>query len=145
MSKFFVRMRRGRATVMLTVGHFLSHIKQQAPVALVDAAEEPAKHGQKTCFFARTSPGDLLCRPPLGQIGELGRLFTIVKQLIERDFQGAGHLFERLDGRDSVAIFDARDITAKKPGTLLDIALGEFFFLAQSAQTITDNHLRIVS
>jgi hypothetical protein len=39
-----------------------------------------------------------------------------------------------------VAILDAGNITTQEAGALLDITLGEFLFLAQSAKTITDNH-----
>src|SRR5690242_18348971 len=129
----------------LTIGHFLRHIQKQAAVAFVDAAQQPAEHGQKTRFFARTAPGDFLCRPAFWQIGEFRRFFAVVKQLVKRHFQGTRHLFERFYGGNRMAIFYARNIAPKEPGTFFDVTLGELLFFAQSAQTIANNHLRIVS
>jgi hypothetical protein len=70
----------------------------------------------------------------------LRRLFTVVEELIKRAFEGASQLLQSLDGRNGVAIFDARDITTKEASALLDIALGEFLLFAQSAKPVTDNH-----
>jgi hypothetical protein len=39
-----------------------------------------------------------------------------------------------------MAIFHAGNVTTQKTSALLDITLGEFLFLAQSAKTVTDNH-----
>jgi hypothetical protein len=60
--------------------------------------------------------------------------------LIKWAFESARQLFQRLDGRDRVAILDTGNITTEEAGALLDITLGKFLFLAQSAKTITDNH-----
>jgi hypothetical protein len=67
-------------------------------------------------------------------------LFTVVEELIKWAFESARQLFQRLNGRNRVAIFDTGNITTEETSTLLDITLGEFLFLAQSAKTITDNH-----
>jgi len=37
-------------------------------------------------------------------------------------------------------IFNTGNVTTEEPGTLLDITLESFLFLAQSAKTIADNH-----
>jgi len=74
----------------------------------------------------------------------LGRLLTVVKELIERHFEGARQLFERFNGGNSVTIFDARNVATKKTSTLLDVTLGEFFVFAQCTKAITDNHAQII-
>lgn len=68
------------------------------------------------------------------------RLFTVVEELIKWAFESARQFFQSFDGRNRVAIFNTGNITTEETGTLLDITLGEFLFLAQSAKTITDNH-----
>ena len=67
-------------------------------------------------------------------------LFTVVEELIKWAFESASQFFQRFDGRNGVAIFDAGDVAAKQTGSLLDITLGEFLFFAQSAKPVTDNH-----
>lgn len=64
----------------------------------------------------------------------------MIEQLIERDIEGAGHLFERFDSRDSMAIFHAGDITTKQASTLLDVALAEILLSPNNAQPFTNNH-----
>jgi hypothetical protein len=39
-----------------------------------------------------------------------------------------------------VAILNAGNVTPEETSALLDITLGEFLFLAQSAKTIANNH-----
>jgi hypothetical protein len=56
--------------------------------------------------------------------------FAVVEELIERHFESASQFFQCFDGGDSMAIFDTGNITAEEPGSLLDVALGEFLFFA---------------
>ena len=65
----------------------------------------------------------------LRKIGQLGRFFAVVEQLVERNLHRSRQFFERLDGRYRVAIFHARNITAEKSGALLDVTLVVFLFL----------------
>ena len=62
------------------------------------------------------------------QIRESRRLIAVVKKLIERHFESARHLFQSLNRRHGVPIFDAGDVAAQQSGTFLDIALREFLF-----------------
>jgi hypothetical protein len=43
-----------------------------------------------------------------------------------------------------MAIFHARDIAPKQSGSLFDVPLGELFYFAQSAKTVTYDHVGIV-
>jgi hypothetical protein len=43
-----------------------------------------------------------------------------------------------------MAIFNAGDITTKQPGSLFDVALGKFLFLAHYAEAVTYNHVGII-
>jgi len=70
----------------------------------------------------------------------LRRLFPVIEELIKWAFESTRQFLKRLDGGNSVAILDSRDVTTQEAGTLLMITLGEFRFLAQSAKTVTDNH-----
>ena len=113
----------------------------QLAIFVVGFAEQAAKLVQVTRLFARTAPGDIVRRLPLGEVGKLRGLLTVVEELIKWAFEGAGQLLEGLDGRDSVAILDPGDVSAEQTCTLLDITLGEFLFFAQSAKPVTDNHV----
>jgi hypothetical protein len=44
-----------------------------------------------------------------------------------------------------MAIFDSGNVTTKQTRTLFDIALGEFLFLTQCAEAITNNHVGIIA
>jgi len=46
---------------------------------------------------------------------------------------------------ERVDVFNAGDVAAKQAGTLFDVALGEFLFLAQFADAITNYHRGIIS
>ena len=81
--------------------------------------------------FAGAAPGIGSRFSPSGWNILLGRLVSIVKKLIERHFQGACQFFQRFDGRDGMAVLDAREVAAQQAGSFLDITLGEFFFFAQ--------------
>src|SRR5712664_3085246 len=59
----------------------------------------------------------------------LGRHFPVVKQLVERNFESPGHLFERLDARDGVAVLHTRDVATLQAGALLDVPLRKVFLL----------------
>jgi hypothetical protein len=127
-------------TKRLPIGHFLGHIQEQFAILLVGFAQQAAELVEVARFFSGAAPGDVVRRLALGQVRKLRRLFTVVEELIKWAFERARQLFQRLDGRNRVAIFNAGNIATEEAGTLLDITLGEFLFLAQSAKTITDNH-----
>jgi len=129
----------------LADSHLLSHVKQEPTVAIFDAAHQPAKLVQKTGFFAGAAPNDLVSASALWKVGKCGRFFSVVEELIERDFQSACHFLESFNGRNGMAIFHARDIAAKQSGALFDVPLGKLFFFAQGAKPITDNHVGIVT
>src|SRR6202795_3872417 len=129
----------------LAGGHLLSHVKQKPTVAFFDATHEPAKLVQKTGLFPGAAPNDIVSASALRKVGQNGGFFSVIEELIKRDFQGAGHFLECFNGRNGMAIFYARDITTKQSGALFDVPLGKLFVLAQGAKPITDNHVGIVS
>ena len=73
-------------------------------------------------------------------MGKLGRLFTLVEELVDRDLQDAGEFFQRFHGRHPVAAFDAGDVATQQPGALLDVALRKRFVFAQDPQAVADDH-----
>jgi hypothetical protein len=114
----------------LAIRHFLSHVQQETPVAFINAAHQPAELGQVTSFFSVTAPGDFISGFALGEVGKHGRLFAVVEELIEWNFESARHFLQCLDRWNGVAVLDARDVTTEKPGPLFDVPLGEFLFFA---------------
>ncbi len=129
----------------LAVGHLLGHVQDELAISFFHLAQQAAKLVEKACIFADAAPGDVIRRLPLGEIRQLRRFLTVIKELIEWALESASQLFQRLDGRDSMTIFDARNVATKEAGTFLDVALGEFLFFAQCAKTVTNNHGGIVA
>jgi len=125
---------------LLPIGHLLSHIEKQLAIFIVGFTQQAAKLVEVTRLFAGGTPGDIVRRLTLGEVGQLGRLLAVVEELIKWAFESTSQLFQRFNGRNRVAIFDARDVAAEQAGSLLDITLGEFLFFAQSAKSVTDNH-----
>jgi hypothetical protein len=121
-------------------GHFLGHVEQEPPVGFIDPAEQATKTTQVASLFSSAAPSDIVRALPLRKIGQLRWLFAVVEELVEGNFHGACQLFESLDRRNSMAIFDARDIAAEKAGAFLDIALREFFCFTKQAKPVTDYH-----
>jgi hypothetical protein len=134
-----------RASPELAAGHFLSHVKQEPAIVILDATQEPAKLAQKTGFFSCAAPNDFVGVFALRKVGKLGRFFTVIEELVERDFQGASQFLECFNGRNGMAIFNARDIATEQSGALFDVPLGKLFVLAQNAKSVADNHVGIVS
>jgi hypothetical protein len=133
-----------KCPLALADSHFLSHVKQETPVVFFNTTHQPAKLGEKTGFLPDAAPDNIVGAFALRKVGECGRLFSVIEQLIERDFQSAGYFFKRFNGRNRMAIFDARDIATKQSCALFDVPLGKLFFLAQGAEAITDNHVDII-
>jgi hypothetical protein len=129
----------------LAGSQFLSHVKQEPPVAFFNATHQPAKLTQKTSFFPDAAPNNIVRAFAFGKIGECGRFFSVIEKLIKRDFQSARHFFERLNGRNRMAIFHARYIATKQSCALFDVPLGELLCFAQGAKTITNNHVDSVT
>src|SRR5579864_5662995 len=129
----------------LAGGHLLSHVKQEPTVAFFNATHQPAKLVQKTSLFPGAAPNDFVGAFALRKVGKDGRFFSVIEELVKRDFQSASHFLERFNGRNGMAIFHARDIAAKQSGALFDVPLGKLFVFAQGAKPIADNHVGIVS
>jgi hypothetical protein len=66
--------------------------------------------------------------------------FIVGEELVQRHFQGAREFFERLDGRNGAAIFQAREVTAKQAGAFLDVALREVLGFAKPSEPFADYH-----
>src|SRR5580658_8393429 len=75
-----------------------------------------------------------------GEAQFLDGSFVVGEKLVQRDSQGARQFFERLDGRDRAAIFQARKVTAKQSSAVLDIALREVLSFAEPLQPFADHH-----
>jgi hypothetical protein len=125
--------------------HLLSNVKQESSVAIFDATHEPAKLVQKTSFFPGTSPNNIVGAFALRKVGEDGRFFSVIEELVEWDFQSARYFLERFNGRNCMAIFHARNIATKQSCALFDVPLGKLLFFAQGAKPISNNHVGIVS
>jgi len=70
---------------------------------------------------------------------EVEVLFAVVEELIKWALESTRQLFQRLDGRDGVAILNAGNVTPERP-VRFSISPWRVLFLAQSAKTIANNH-----
>ncbi len=128
----------------LPIRHLLRHVQNELAVPFFHFAQQAAKLVEKACIFSDAAPRDVIRRLPLGQIRQLRRLLAVIKELIEWALERARELFQRLDGRYCVAIFNAGNVTTKQARSLFDVALGEFLFFAECAKTVTNNHGGII-
>jgi len=135
---------KGREGPRLAVRHLLRHVEDELPIPFIHFAQQAAKLVEKAGIFPHAAPGDVVGRLSLGEVGELRRLFAIVKELIERHLESASQLFQRLDGGDSVAILDTGDVAAEQARSLLGGALVNLILLAHSAKAVTNNHGGII-
>src|SRR5271170_2845937 len=128
----------------LPVSHLLRHIKNELTVAFFHFAQQAAKLVEKACIFSDAAPGNVIRRLPLGEIRQLRRFLTVIKELIEWAFESARKFFQRFNRRYCMAIFNAGNITTQQTCALFDVALGEFLFFAECAKTVTYNHGGII-
>src|SRR5947207_14943746 len=128
----------------LSVSHFLGHVENKFAVPFFHFAQQAAKLAKKACIFTDAAPGDVVRRLALGKIRQLRRFLTVIKELIEWALESASELFQRFDGRNSMAIFHAGNITTKQPRSLFDVALGAILFFAKCAKAVTNNHACII-
>src|SRR5437899_6809385 len=128
----------------LTVGHFLGHEEDELAIPFFHFAQQAAKLVEKACIFTDAAPGDVVRRFTLGKIRQLRRFLTVIKELIEWALESTSEFFQRFDGRNSMAIFYAGNVTTKQSRSLFDVALGEFLFFAECAKAVTDNHAGII-
>ena len=131
---------RQQSPEALAVRHLLGHVYKQPAVAFVTTTHQPAQAAQQTRIFTLAAPGNLVSGFTLRKIGQLGRFFAVVEQLVERNLHRSCQFLERLDGRYRVAIFHARNVTAEKSGAFLDVTLGKFFCFSKQANTISNYH-----
>src|SRR6266852_1565700 len=90
----------------LAVGHFLGHVQNELAIPIFHFAQQAAKLVEKACIFTDAAPGDVVRRFTLGKIRQLRRFLTVIKELIEWALESTSEFFQRLDGRNSVAILD---------------------------------------
>src|SRR5437762_11685672 len=128
----------------LAVGHFLGHVQNEFAIPFFHFAQQAAKLVEKTRIFANAAPGDVIGRLALGQIRQLWRFLAVIKELIEWALESASEFFQRFDGRDSMTILYAGNITTKQTRSFFDVALGEFLFFAECAKAVTDDHAGII-
>lgn len=105
-------------------------MEDELAVWLGEAAEKLAKALEETGGFAGVAPFAVTVGGARGDGLKFGGRFAVVKELVERDFQGAGQFFKGLDAWDGVAVLDARDVAAFEAGAHLDVTLGKIFLLA---------------
>jgi hypothetical protein len=70
----------------------------------------------------------------------LCRFVAIVPDLIKRHLQCTRHFLQRFDGRNSVAVLNAGDVTPQLTCSFLDVALGQFSLVSLNSQTLTYQH-----
>ena len=91
----------------LAVGHLLSHVEQEPTVRFFNLTHQPAELAQKSSLFSGTAPNDIVGALALRKVGEFGRFFSVIEELIEWDFESAGHLFQCFNGWNGMAVFHA--------------------------------------
>src|SRR5260370_34053683 len=84
----------------LAVGHFLSHVENELAIPFFHFAQQAAKLVEKACFFTDAAPGDVVRRLALGEIRQLRRFLTVIKELVEWGTASPDDFFQRFAGPD---------------------------------------------
>src|SRR5260370_28740110 len=108
---------RGSLVAGLAVGHFLGHVENELAIPFFHFAQQAAKLVKKACIFSDATPGDVVRRFPFGEIRQLRRFLTVIKELIEWALESASQLFQRFDGRDSMTILNTGNVANKHART----------------------------
>src|ERR1700693_6020776 len=74
---------RRSVTAELAIGHLLGHVQDEFTIPFVHFAQQAAKLVEKACIFTDAAPGDVIRRLTLGEIRQLRRFLTVIKELIE--------------------------------------------------------------
>src|SRR5579883_629931 len=102
-----------RRIAVSAIGHLLGHVHNQLAVLVLNLAQQAPKLVEKSCFFANAAPRNIVGRFALRQVRQLRRFLTVIKELIKWALECAREFLQSLDGWNSVAILDSRDVTAK--------------------------------
>lgn len=122
------------------MSHFLGHVKKKLAVTIFNLAQQATKSVEIAGILTGAAPSNVVGGLSLQEIRQRRWVLALVEDLVERTFERASKLFQRLDGGNSLTILDAGDITTKQAGPLLDVALGEFLFLTHFAEAFSNNH-----
>src|SRR5579872_990707 len=112
--------------------HFLDHGEDKLAVAVVQVGGVAADLAEKADFI----------------VGKLGQPLGAVvmprfrEELRKRQFHRPGNLRERVERRDGVSVFDARQVAAQQPGPFLDVALRHTFLKPVVPDGLADIHGR---
>jgi hypothetical protein len=131
----------GAASVaFLTAGEFLGEVQDQPAILFRGLAEKAAKLVEENGVLAFVAPAIAGAGFPVGEVWRARRFVAVVQELVERDLEGGGELFKSFERRNGMAVFDAGEIGTEQAGARFNIALGEFPFFAEFAETLADYH-----
>jgi hypothetical protein len=123
------------------LSHFLSHEEQKVYICFVYPAEKSTELAKRPRISTGTAPsrGRRLrfrksCR----------RLFTVIEECVNGNFQCSRHLFQSFNGGNGVAVFYPGDVAAPQTSTFFNVALRHIFLFPQSLQPVSNDQSRIL-
>ena len=109
----------------------MSHVQQELAVLLFDPAEKPLYLLVKTQFlFLFCVENQLFCCLAFAEVRERRWLVTLKEQMVEGEFKRRRQPLEGFKRRDSVSIFDPRNIAAQQAGSFFNITLRKVSFFS---------------
>ena len=115
-------------------GHLANHRENEAIIAFGKSCAVFLNFSEEANFVLGKFAEHFLCFL-------VARRFSSREKVCQRNFHGFGNLGECLEGRDGVAILDAREIAADQAGAALDVALGKASLAAIGFDDFADVHL----
>ena len=119
-------------------GQTCGEAQQQRALFGIHFGQVPLELAKFRRFFFGVAPEALVVVGD--EFARLGGFVAFVHHFVERHVESARPLFESLDGRDGVTVFDAGDVAAEKPGGFLDVALAEILFFAKRFEALSYLH-----
>src|ERR1700685_4023928 len=118
--------------------HLLDHGEDQLAVAVIEVGGVAADLAEETDFVVGELRQSLRAGAGAG-FGEEWR---------ERDLHGPGNFRKRVERRDGVAVFYARQVAAQQTGALLNVSLGHAFLQPVVSDGLADvngrKHFRMI-
>ena len=116
--------------------HLLSRREQKVAIRIVDAHQQSA-HTGKVARFRGRGPPRVAAREPARSAAGPG---AIAKNLVHRDLECPGKLFQCVHGRGGITALNSRNVGPQQADSPFDVSQGEPFLGTEETKPLSDVH-----
>src|ERR1700728_334915 len=96
---------------------------------------------QHFAVLAGATPCNFVARLAFWKVGQFWRSLPVVEELVHRHFERSRELFERLNRRYRMSVFNATDVATKQARLFLNVSLRQALLFSKRPQPISYNHI----